>query len=205
MKTSYRLYILLTDTGTVLNRLIKMYTKDPYNHVSIGFDKELKDLYSFGRKKTNNPIIGGFVKENINSGILSNANCAVYEMDFISPIQYWKVREYIKQFELNRDNYRYNLLGLFGVMFNINIERCDAFFCSQFVASVFEYSKIPLFNKPCVFVTPGDFLESPALRLVYTGKMCDYRHFISIGGGTKKLNFIDDIPSPDLAGLLQSN
>lgn len=175
MKTNDKLYVLLTDTGTMLNRLIKMYTKDQYNHVSIAFDSELNEVFSFGRKKMNNPIIGGFVRENVDHLLFSNANCVVYELDCDNPVTYWRVRQYIRQFELNQENYRYNLLGLLGVMFHINIERDDAFFCSQFVASIFEYSGIPLFSKPCVFVTPGDFAMSPALRLLYSGRLGDYR------------------------------
>lgn len=175
MKTNDKLYILLTDTGTVLNRLIKMYTKDPYNHVSIAFDPELNEVFSFGRKKMNNPIIGGFVRENIDHMLFRNANCAIYELDCSDIMAYWRVREYIRKFELNQENYRYNLLGLLGVMFHVNIERNDAFFCSQFVASIFEYSGIPLFAKPCVFVTPGDFMTASSLKLVYSGRLGDYR------------------------------
>lgn len=180
MKNKNQIYILLTDTGTVLNRLIKMYTKDPYNHVLIAFDKELNELYSFGRKKHYNPIIGGFVKENIDNVIFSNAKCAVYCLEDIDDITYLRIREYIKLFELNRDTYRYNFLGLFGIMLNIHIQRCDAFFCSQFVASVFEYSGRPIFDKPCVFVTPGDFVTN-ANRLfarIYSGNLNEYRSFL---------------------------
>lgn len=175
MKENNRIYIVLTDTGTVLNRLIKMYTKDPYNHVSIAFDSELKEVFSFGRKKMHNPIVAGFARENMDHMIFKKANCAVFEMECANPLDYWRLRDYVRKFELNQENYRYNFLGFFGVIFNINIERNDAFFCSQFVASIFEYSKIPLFQKPCVFVTPGDFMSAPALRLVYSGRLGDYK------------------------------
>lgn len=174
MKNQQRLYIVLTDTGTVLNRLIKMYTKDPYNHVSIAFDHELSEVFSFGRKKMHNPIIGGFVRENMDHMLFRNANCAIFELECEDPLAYWRIREYIHQFELNQDYYRYNFIGLLGVMFHINIERDDAYFCSQFVASSFEYSGIPLFAKPCIFVTPGDFLTAPSLRPVFNGRLGDY-------------------------------
>ena len=61
-------YILLTDTGSVLTTMIKHVTTNPYNHVSISFDEDLETLYSFGRKHPNNPFLGGFVKESIYSG-----------------------------------------------------------------------------------------------------------------------------------------
>lgn len=51
-----KIYLLLTDTGTLFSKLIKCYTKKPYNHASIAFDGELSTVYSFGRKKPKNPF-----------------------------------------------------------------------------------------------------------------------------------------------------
>lgn len=44
------IYIVLTQTGTLLSRIIKFLTQGQYNHASIGFDEELNYMYSFGRK-----------------------------------------------------------------------------------------------------------------------------------------------------------
>ena len=41
MMKEKKIYILLTDTGTLFTRLIKIFTKKPYNHASISFDAEL--------------------------------------------------------------------------------------------------------------------------------------------------------------------
>ena len=49
------IYILLTNTGTLFTRVIQTYTRAPYNHASISFDRELTELYSFGRKHPSNP------------------------------------------------------------------------------------------------------------------------------------------------------
>ncbi|MUV37483.1 hypothetical protein JNUCC1_01289 [Lentibacillus sp. JNUCC-1] len=51
-------YFLFTDTGTYLSKAINYCTKQPLNHVSIGFDDELSEVYSFGRKRPKNPFIG---------------------------------------------------------------------------------------------------------------------------------------------------
>ena len=69
-----RLFILLTFTGTVPGKLIKAYTKEPYSHVSIAFDKNLNDLYSFARRGLYNPFNSGFIKENIRTGIYQTGN-----------------------------------------------------------------------------------------------------------------------------------
>lgn len=65
-----KVYIVLTYTGTILSRIVKMYTRREYSHVSIAFDEDLKEMYSFGRLNPYNPFIGGFVYERIDRGLL---------------------------------------------------------------------------------------------------------------------------------------
>ena len=66
-----KIYIVLSQTGTWFSRAIKFFTKDPYNHASISLDKELNHMYSFGRKKVNNPLRGGFVREYTDKGVFA--------------------------------------------------------------------------------------------------------------------------------------
>ena len=63
-----KIYIILTHTGTTLSKIIKNYTKDEFSHVSISLDKDLNEMYSFGRLNPYNPFWGGFVHEGINFG-----------------------------------------------------------------------------------------------------------------------------------------
>ena len=53
-----KVYILLTHTGTILSKAIKLYTSHEYTHVSIALDEKLDRLYSFGRINPYNPFIG---------------------------------------------------------------------------------------------------------------------------------------------------
>ncbi|ASK61995.1 hypothetical protein CFK37_07390 [Virgibacillus phasianinus] len=168
------LYFLFTDTGTYLSRAINYCTKEDLNHVSISFDDELREVYSFGRKNPRNPFVGGFVKENIHSDFLKNASCAVYAYH-LSDAEYEKIKTKIKEIELQAGNYKYNFLGLFGVMLQVEINREHAMFCSQFVATVLrevERFKLP---KPNCFTTPADIRGLSGLQLIYQGKLCDYR------------------------------
>ena len=125
-----KVYILLTDTGTLFTKLIKLYTKKPYNHASISFDSELSEVYSFGRKTTRNPFIGGFVKEDVDKGLFKEANCAVYALT-VNEVELQKMNGYIKEIEAQKGEYRYNLLGLLGFLLNKPIKRKKAFFCSR--------------------------------------------------------------------------
>lgn len=165
-------YLLFTDTGSYLSKAINLYTKKPLNHVSIGFNKDLTEVYSFGRKQPNNPFIGGFVKENIKGPFLRNASCAIYRFH-VSNEDYQYIRNHIKNIEKKQNLYRYNFIGLFGVMLHIKINRKSAYFCSQFVATVLQHISTFQFKKPPYFTTPSDLRELEGLELVYEGTL-DY-------------------------------
>lgn len=167
------IYIVLTDTGTLLSKAIGMYTRKDLNHASIAFDEELTEIYSFGRKQQYNPFIGGFVRENVAEGIFQDADCAVYRCE-VSDEAYSRIREKILQFELNQSIYKYNFIGLFGVALNKEIRRERAFFCSQFVATVMQESEMHrLLTTPCLTM-PHHLTCIPHLELVYEGALQTY-------------------------------
>ena len=58
------IYIILSQSGTEISKMLRAITKEQYNHSSICITDTFNEFYSFGRKKLNNPLIGGFVLEN---------------------------------------------------------------------------------------------------------------------------------------------
>lgn len=168
-----KIYLVLTDTGTLFTRLIKLYTKKPYNHASLSFNSRLTDVYSFGRKSVNNPFIGGFVKEDMKTELFKNATCAIYCCT-VSDEQYENMIKYIEEIEREKQDYRYNLLGVIGVALNIEVKRERAFFCSQFVASVLREANIHDPNKPLALTTPHDLQKNAQFELIFTGPLKDY-------------------------------
>lgn len=169
------IYLLLTDTGTILTRLIKSYTKKPYNHASIVFDTELVEVYSFGRKTAKNPYIGGFVREDIHSVLFKQADCAIYSLT-VTNDEFQKMYQYIQKIAVEKGCYRYNFIGLFGVLFKKPIKRKNAFFCSQFVASVLKESNVINFEKDLSLVEPSDLPYSANFQLIYEGRLKDYQN-----------------------------
>lgn len=167
-----KVYLLFTNTGTMFTKLIQLYTRHSLNHASIAFDEQLEELYSFGRKKPYNPLIGGFVKEHVSKGLMKHAECAVYCLS-VSKEEYELMREEVRRFEQRKEQMKYNLMGLFAVMFNKKWERKNAFFCSQFVATVLNNKKGLLYKAPCL-ITPQDLTNIERLELVYKGKLAFY-------------------------------
>ncbi|HCW54269.1 MAG TPA: hypothetical protein DG753_11155, partial [Clostridium sp.] len=77
------IYIMLSQTNTGCSRILQFFTRAPYNHASIALDENLDFLYSFARQNLYIPLIAGFVKEDINSGIYKiqdNTLCEIYRL-----------------------------------------------------------------------------------------------------------------------------
>lgn len=168
------IYFIFTDTGTNLSRMINFFTRQSLNHVSISFDEALKEVYSFGRKNPKNPFSGGFVKEDIRSDFLKNANCAVYSYKLTEEDKA-SIMHNIKRIEANQQNYRYNFIGLIGVLFQIEIRRKYAYFCSEFVAEVLSDTDSIHLSKPHCFTTPTDIRSLVGMDLIYEGILGEYR------------------------------
>ncbi|MHA6259288.1 hypothetical protein ACXYMX_05160 [Sporosarcina sp. CAU 1771] len=167
------IYVVLTDTGTVLSKMIGMYTKNGLNHASIAFDEDLSEMYSFGRKYQSNPFIAGFIKENATERIFQGANCAIYSYR-ISENEFGRIRNKIRHIEKNKEQYRYNFIGLFGIAMNKGISRERAFFCSQFVATMMNESDNSMFTVVPSLVQPRHFTETACLKEVYEGDLQTY-------------------------------
>lgn len=172
-----KIYLLLSDTGTILTKLIKAYTKKPYNHASIAFDSELKAVYSFGRKMIKNPFIGGFVREDMNSSLFQQANFAIYSLP-VSKAEMRQMKHYIQRMETQKEDYHYNFLGLFGVMLNTPVKRKNSFFCSQFVATILDENGVFDVKIEPSLVKPSDLPLLTDFQLIYEGRLKDYQ-----GGG----------------------
>ncbi|WP_010273282.1 hypothetical protein [Paenibacillus senegalensis] len=165
-----QVFIILSDTGTWFTRIVRLYTKAPYNHASIALDPDLKEVYSFGRKRTENPLLGGFIKEDLQGPLFRSATCAVYRCE-VSEKQYSQLKSIISRFSRESHLYKFNIIGLFGVMLNKQIQRKRAFFCSQFIAWLFEQVGYKLLDKNSALTTPADLGEAEALELMFNGKV----------------------------------
>jgi hypothetical protein len=170
------IYIVLTDSGTLFTKLIKQFTKSPYNHASIALDAELKHIYSFGRKSLHFPLNAGFVKERLDQGIylkLKHTTCVVYELR-LETAQYEQIVREIQRFELEADRFTYNFWGLFNFLLPFRLERSSAYFCSEFVATVLKNGGVDVMEKPPCMTAPHDFMKAPGARPLYEGRLSAY-------------------------------
>ena len=170
-----KIYIILTYTGTVLAKIVKIYTRKEYSHVSISLDEDLTKMYSFGRLNPYNPFIGGFVHEGIDKGTFKRfkkTKTKIYSME-ISEEKYEKLEEIIKKIQETKNMYRFNIIGLFAVALNVKIKREKCFYCAEFVKYVLEQSHV--ISLPEI-IKPEDFEKVQGASEIYHGFLREYNH-----------------------------
>lgn len=68
MSDNKRIYIVLSQTGTIFSRILKVLYKREYNHASVSINESMDPMYSFGRLNAYNLFYAGFVKESVRWG-----------------------------------------------------------------------------------------------------------------------------------------
>ena len=168
------IYILLTHSGTIPSRLVKLYTGNEYSHVSISLKKELNEFYSFGRKKLYNPFNGGFIIESKNSTFykrFKNTKCVLLKLN-VTKKQYIEIDKIINKYKNNTNIYRYDFLGIIFRLIRIKINRKNYMYCTKFVREVLEIANVYNFKKR--FVSPDEFMNIPNAKIIYSGKLLRY-------------------------------
>lgn len=145
------IYLVFSKTGTWLSTLISIFSDIRYPHASLSFDSNFTEMYSFGRTNPNNPFSGGFVVENLYDGVFrksANCECMIFRVK-VTEEQYHSLKKYVDEFSKEKGKYRYNFLGLYGIMLNKPLKRKNYYFCSQFISdalikcNVLEPNKAP--------------------------------------------------------------
>ena len=170
-------YIIVSQTGTMLSRALKLAMGTQYNHASISLDKELRQMYSFGRLNPYNPVIGGFVQENPFEGTFARfpgTQAKILRLK-VSTETYQKMRQLIKQFAANPKDYGYNYIGLFmGAATHANMQRKNHYFCSEFVRYILEESGAMEKADLPEAIHPQHFLSLTNAEEIYDGRLQDY-------------------------------
>lgn len=170
-----KIYLILTYTGTILSKVIKYYTKNEFSHISISLDKQLSQMYSFGRLNPYNAFIGGFVHEGINRGTFDrfkNTIAGIYSLE-ITNTQYEEITKTLNKFNKYKEIYKFNIIGLFAVSIHKKIHKKNSFYCAEFVKYILDKAKIE--NELPEIIKPEDFKKIQNLQLEYKGLLREYK------------------------------
>ncbi len=177
MRTANKqIYIVISQTGTLLSRILKYITGAEYNHASISLSKDLDTMYSFGRRYPYNPFWGGFVIESPHTGTFkrfSNTKAMILSVN-IREDQYAELRNVLERMWKRRKKYHYNYVGLCLAYFHITWKRENYYYCSEFVGELLIKGQID--GIECLhssIIQPVHFLRLPHTQ-IYCGKLCEY-------------------------------
>lgn len=171
------IYLVFSNTYTWLARALKYFQPSKYVHTSIGFTEDFSEIYSFGRTQPNNPFSGGFVKENLYDGVYKmnkQSSCQIFRIP-VTDEQYEGLKKDIEYFYAHRHEYRYNFIGLFGVLFNRPIKRQKHYFCSQFIYKLLNKHHIFDLDKQPELVQTIDLMGIENKALIYEGLIVEIK------------------------------
>ena len=169
------IYIVLTQTGTILSKILKVLTGAKYNHASISLERDLSCMYSFGRKFPRNPFVGGFVKESPTSGTFhrfSSTDALIFKVE-VSAEQYDGIKRYLTEMYQRKYEYHYNYRGLFFAAWGRIFRREGYFYCSEFVKEILIRFGI-VENTDLPYITKPIDLLAISKEKIYSGKLSDY-------------------------------
>lgn len=176
MSGKKKIFIAVSQTGTILSRIVKWVTRDKYNHVSISLTETLEDLYSFGRRHPYNPFWAGFVKESPTGGTFGRfykTDAVILEKE-IDALIYDEIKLELERMYESRNEYKYNYIGLLAGFFGKNVRMKKRFYCSEFVQYILSKHNIGLRLSSKELACPNDFVHLPDSRIIYEGKLRAY-------------------------------
>ena len=175
----YPVYIVLSYSGTIFNKVIRAAKKCTYTHAGLCLDSNLQEIYTF--KFNTEAKYNGFHIENIETyaGRSDEALATVLTI-FVDKATRDKIELVLKDFILKRANTRYNFGNLLNILFNrskSNDPENLKLVCSQFVDTVLKIANIDITGKSSNLVTPEDFYytdSNPKVYKVFEGYAKDY-------------------------------
>lgn len=176
MEKKKKIYVILSQTGSIVSKIIHIFSHRKYNHASLSLDDSLDKMYSFARKYTHCPFIGAFVTESKGKGTLKyfkDTECVVLEME-VSEDTFEKISARVEDMLKNSDKYKYNYKGLFAGIIKKHYTVENKYYCSEFVKSVLEDSGAIEKGKISEIAYPHEFLSLEKAVKIYEGKLNDY-------------------------------
>ncbi|MGN0672985.1 MAG: hypothetical protein ACI4KJ_00905 [Anaerovoracaceae bacterium] len=195
MKQKY-VYVVLSKTPSKFAKMIRTFGGMTYNHASIAFDEDLREMWAFARKKNNLPIDAGVVQEFPERFTLNkekNVPIRVYRIP-VNDEQFNKVHENVMDVH-NDEDYHYNFFSMLFYPFAGGFPTDKAYTCSEFVATLLnDFTDIDM-DKPCSSYVPEELHIILEPYLMYDGNLMDYREFEPV-----QSHFFDDVSPLRVAG-----
>lgn len=176
LQSDMAIYLVLSQSGSILSRILKHVTKAKYNHISISLDENMQHMYSFSRRNAYNPVWGGFMMESPFFGAMRrfrNTTGIIMRIP-VSEIQYHDLKNFLTQMYAEKEKYHYNISGLILASLGIVYHPKNKYYCSEFVRDTLEKFQIVDQNFFNPITIPEDFLQLEKIEIIYIGNLREY-------------------------------
>lgn len=166
--------VIISQTDTIPAKAIRFVTKSKYSHTSICFDDNFDTLYSFARKKADNPLVGGFIKEHpayLSLGKTNDVNVIVYKIPVDDSI-YYEIIQYLKNLEKDGE-YMYNLFSVALYPIHLDFSTYKAYHCTEFAVKLLEKYHLVKLTKKAHRYSPKDISILLKKYFYYQGSIKD--------------------------------
>lgn len=162
-------YVFIVNAKEITTKIIRHFTKQPYNHSAISFDKSLTNMASF--------VAPSFKRESIKT-YKPEATFSLYKIAVPNDAVI-VMKDAISNIEQTKEDYKYSILGLLGFIdkrhARLYNSRKNAMFCSQFVAKMFATAGMKIFgDRPDYTIKPYDFAKNKNFKFCYRGNVKNY-------------------------------
>ena len=141
------LYAIFSSTDLKIGKMIRVVTRNQYNHCSICLREDLSRFYSFSRVYRSNPLIGGFVVESPCRYTLSSRTRLKIVTVPLPDEKFEQVRELIRDMRDRGDEYVYNYFSAAVYPLGKRFYRNNAFTCAEFMNYVLKTAGVAMPKK----------------------------------------------------------
>lgn len=166
-------YITLSYTGTLMARIVRLFTLKKYSHVCYSADDSFTSLHSFGRYYAETMFPAGYICSAFDDAFYAqhqDAALAVLAIE-VTAEQKALIDERLAPFAANPKYYKYGVWNVPLQFFNIKHDRKHFYTCTQFIAYLFR--GILPFQTDFSLVRPMDYLDF-GCPIVYEGTIGDF-------------------------------
>ncbi len=137
--TNY-IYVVFISTNTVMGKMIRLFTRNRYSHVTVAFERDLSRMYSFARYHINSPILGGFVTEQPGRYLYGDQDVQVKICEVpVEQEEYERIREEVEFFRQNREIMIYNTLNAVLSLMGKRLTSENMYTCVEFATHLLRY------------------------------------------------------------------
>lgn len=137
------IYVVFSATPSKMGRLIRLATRNSYNHVSISFDADIHQLYSFARYHYSTPLYGGLIRESIlrYGPDFGNARVKICRLPVDAP-QFHHIVNELEGMWSERELYIYNTFAAITTVLHRSPTIPKSYTCVSFVIDILARSNL---------------------------------------------------------------